>query len=300
MKPIITLILTILILTTSCKDYDNTPPPPKKNPVPTSYTTEIPFGAGYRYSSYGTSHLDVINNNYWVNVGNEISGKFENATPKSIWILGVLDGEGIYLNFPANSTNPLIKSASEDFNEEIFNKFDKQGVKIWLQVEPGNAPVEDLIKIVLGKYNHHSCIIGFGVDVEWYQSVDKPDGKAVSDITAKKWLELIRSYNPEYRLFLKHWLKEKMPPIHREGIVFIDDSQDFDSKEDMIAEFKDWGERFSGAQVGFQYGYSTDKSWWSLYEDPALVIGQEILNEIPNTVGLYWVDFTLEEILMPE
>ena len=61
--------------------------------------------------------------------------------------------------------------------------------EVWLQVEPGNAPVEELIHIVLDRYGHHSCVVGVGVDVEWYKSIDKPEGQPVSDAEAEAWLE---------------------------------------------------------------------------------------------------------------
>jgi hypothetical protein len=68
----------------------------------------------------------------------------------------------------------------------------------------------------------------------------------------------------------------------------------------MVAEFKEWGSFFSDGLVGFQYGYRADKKWWEKLEDPAKKIGDELLQHIPNAVGLYWVDFTLETILQPE
>jgi hypothetical protein len=264
------------------------------------YKTELPFSAGFRYSRYGIRHLHIQDHQYWISAGQEMEKKFENAAPSSVWILGTLSGEGVYLNFPADTDHALIRTAEQDFNEPIFNEMDEKGFKIWLQVEPGNAPVDELIRIVLDRYAHHTCIIGFGVDVEWFESVDRPEGKAVSDEQAEAWLRLVRSYDPEYRLFLKHWLQEKMPPNYRHGIVFIDDSQNLESMEAMVAEFKAWGEYFSAGQVAFQYGYRSDKVWWSELEDPAKTIGDALLRNIPNTVGLYWVDFTLESLLQPE
>ncbi len=295
--------LCIVFFLTACGQNKQSSVAHAGNPDTTkvlSYKTEIPFTAGFRYSAYGTRHLHINDSSYWIRVGQEMAQKFETSTASSVWILGTLRGDGVYLNFPAQTDHELIKTAETDFNESIFDEMDKKGFKIWLQVEPGNAPVDEMIKIVLNKYSHHSCIVGFGVDVEWFESVDKPEGKAVSDQQAKEWLELVRSYNPEYRLFLKHWLQEKMPPNYRHGLVFIDDSQNLESLEAMVAEFKEWGSFFSDGQVGFQYGYRADKKWWEKLEDPAKQIGDELRQNIPNTVGLYWVDFTLETVLQPE
>ena len=302
MKTIISILCVVCIL--NARGQDKQPSaakadhPEKTQVLP--YKTEIPFTAGFRYSRYGARHLQVNDSQYWIRVGQEMAHKFENAVPSSIWILGTLREGGTYLNFPATTTHPLIRTAEEDFNESIFNKMDEKGFKIWLQVEPGNAPVDELIKIVLARYAHHSCIMGFGVDVEWFESVDEPEGKAVSDQQAEEWLEIVRSYNPEYRLFLKHWEQTKLPPSYHEGLVFIDDSQNLESFEAMVAEFKDWGSYFSDGQVGFQFGYRADRNWWMNLEDPAKKIGDELLRTIPNVVGLYWVDFTLETVLQPE
>lgn len=254
--------------------------------------------AGYRFSSYGIEYDAGIN--YWAETAKKISAKFSYASPASIWIVGVLNDGGTYLNFPVETNNPLIHYSQNDYNEEILTYFDDNGFKIWLQVEPGNASVEELITLVLNKYKHHPCVIGFGVDVEWYKSVDQPDGEQVTDEIAQKWLGLIHEINSDYKLFLKHWLIKKMPQSERNDIVFIDDSQMFDSMEQMVSEFEEWGEHFAPAKVGFQFGYDADKKWWSKFNDPVSTISEDILNRIPNTQDLYWVDFTLFDVFPPD
>lgn len=64
----------------------------------------------------------------------------------------------------------------------------------------------------------HPCVVGVGVDVdvEWYRSIDEPDGQAVTDAEARPWLAAARAKNPRYRLFLKHWLIERMPGAPRD------------------------------------------------------------------------------------
>ena len=89
-----------------------------------------------------------------------------------------------------------------------------------------------------------------------------------------------------------------MPPTEREGLVFIDDSQGLDSQEAMVAEFKRGGEAFAPAPVGFQYGYLSDKVWWKELEDPPAEIGNSLIDSVPNTEGLYWVDFTVFEFFL--
>ena len=160
--------------------------------------------------------------------------------------------------------------------------------------------MDELIDIVLNQYKQHPSVVGFGVDVEWYQSTNRPEGEPISDEVAKRWVEKIRIHNPNYRLFLKHWDKDWMPPTYREGIFFIDDSQQFESFDVMVQEFTEWGEMFAPAPVGFQYGYHADRPWWQELQDPPKDIGQAILDNVPNTKGLFWVDFTVLDIFPPK
>ncbi|HNH80571.1 MAG TPA: membrane lipoprotein lipid attachment site-containing protein [Anaerolineales bacterium] len=257
-----------------------------------------PLEAGYRYSSYGpTSNPGA---EYWPEVGQRIASEFENATPATIWIVGVVDGEGSYLNFPCETDDPNIHCGPVDMNESMLTTFDEQGFDVWLQVEAGNADMDELIDIVLGQYEHHPSVVGFGVDVEWYKSSQVPQGEPVSDEVAQAWVRAIRNHHPEYQLFLKHWDTAWMPPTARDGILFINDSQGFESFEQMTTEFTEWGKTFAPARVGFQYGYQADQRWWSEMQNPASEIGHVLLEKIPNTQALFWVDFTILETFPPE
>jgi hypothetical protein len=259
---------------------------------------ERQLGAGFRFSTYGPDYDPGPD--YWAGVGQKMAGRFPNATPETIWIVGRLRGEGTLLSFPAATDEPLILTTDEDGNEATFDLFDRLGVRVWLQVEPGNAPVEQLIHLMLEQYAHHPSVVGVGVDVEWYRSTDKPEGQAVTNEEAMAWLAAARSHDPDYRLFLKHWEIGKMPSVVRDGLLFVDDSQELRSLDDMILEFAEWGRAFAPAPVGFQYGYESDRHWWRLLGDPPADIGQKILETVPNTEGLYWVDFTALELFPPK
>jgi len=71
------------------------------------------------------------------------------------------------------------------------------------------------------------------------------------------------------------------------------------SLDKMVAEFIEWGRYFYPAPVAFQFGYPDDKKWWSSCDDPSKVIGEAILAGVPNTAGLYWVDFTVLQVFPP-
>jgi hypothetical protein len=240
---------------------------------------------------------------YWSRVAKEMAARFPGATPEGIWIVSKVDkiNKGALLSFPApNKKDRLIKDDDTDRNEAALRVFDELGFQVWLQLEPGFASVEELINLVLQRYGHHRCVVGVGIDVEWYRSTNPDAGDAVTDDKARTWLAAARRYNPEFRLFLKHWLIEKMPRTVRDGILFVDDSQVFPSIDPMVQEFAQWGKAFAPAPVAFQFGYPSDKTWWSKLDDPPKQIGMRILQAVPNTAGLFWVDFSVLDIFPRE
>ncbi len=273
-------------------------PMPTSTPNPTSTPTPAPaLGAGFRFSTYGVQHNPGPE--YWVSVGERMAAKFPDAAPQGIYIVGNFTGSGTFLSFPARTDDPDITFTYADMNEAALTLFDERGVKVWLQVEPGNADMLTLIDAVLGQYAHHPCVLGFGVDVEWYKSTGAAEGTPVTDEEATAWVQAVRRHNPDYLLFLKHWDERWMPPTAREGILFVDDSQIFDNFDHLVTEFREWGKYFAPAPVAFQYGYPSDKPWWSKLEDPAREIGRHILEVAPNTTALFWVDFTVLEVFPP-
>lgn len=256
---------------------------------------ESALGAGFRFSTYGAEGNS--DPEYWASVGKQMSAKFPGSHPEAIWIIGNFMGDGkTYLSFHAETDDPNITSSHADMNEDALNLFDKKGFKVWLQVEPANADMPTLIDLIMNQYKHHPSVIGVGVDVEWYKSGGDPLGTPVTDEEAKTWVETIRTYGPKYKIFLKHWETNYMPPSYRDGIVFIDDSQQFNSLGDLVNEFSAWGQHFRPSPVGFQYGYPADKVWWKNLQDPPADIGKAILKKTPNTSALYWVDFTITEV----
>jgi len=253
--------------------------------------------AGLRSSIYGFDSFP--DSSWWFNATTDMASRFPGTSPAVIWILGYTTNNGCYLNFPKpnpDSSYSNIYFSNIDGNESFLNDFDDNGVKVWLQVEPGQADILTLIDLVLTQYGHHPSVIGFGVDVEWYKTSTHNEGKAVTDEESEAWSARIKTYNGNYLLFTKHWLISKMPPTFRNDIVFVDDSQIFPDMASMIAEFEDWGKAFLPAKVAFQYGYNSDKKWWESLADPPKEIGDEILKRCPNTSDLYWVDFTAYDI----
>lgn len=300
-------LLLLAILLAGCATQTATPEPPQATiqvppsatPLPSPTPADEPLGAGFRFSTYGVRRNPGPD--YWLSVGERMSAKFPGARPETIWIIGNFMGQGMtYLSFPAENKDKHIKFTYVDMNEATFKRFDEQGVKVWLQVEPGDADMLTLIDLTLEQYKHHPCIIGFGVDVEWFKSDGSAEGTPVTNAEAEAWVKAIRAHNPNYRLFLKHWDENWMPPTYRDGVVFINDSQQLESLDQLVDEFAAWGKRFAPAKVGFQYGYPADRPWWKNLQDPAKEIGEAILAKTPNTTSLFWVDFTVLEVFPEE
>lgn len=256
--------------------------------------------AGFRASRIISSYPNnqFPSPEYWVNVGDRIAQKFNNSSPASIWITGLYQGNGdtrVGCPFEGNNYSHILY-ADSDMSENYLTKFDQQGIKVYLQVEPGDANVDTLIKLILTRYGHHKCVIGFGIDVEWLNPDQFNNGRQVTDSEAAKWESEVKSFNNNYNFFLKHFWPDWMPPHYRGDIIFIDDGQQFISLNDMVNNFKNWADRFPSNKVGFQFGYPSDENWWNKSSDPPKEIGDAILSSIPNTFGLFWVDFSITQV----
>ncbi len=285
MKKNITRCLFIILVLAGCSS-------PNSNPK------EDVLQAGFRYSSYGPSYNPGPE--YWPYVGEQMSAKFPGSKPAALWIVGIVDGDGTYLNLPCETEDPHIRCGYVDMNNDILDTFDEKGYAVWLQVEPGNASIDELIDIVLDQYKDHPSVVGFGIDVEWYKSTGGPEGQPITDEEAQRWVSAIRKHDRDYQLFLKHWDEAWMPPTVRDGIMFVNDSQQFESFDQLVAEFTAWGQFFAPSPVGFQFGYPADKKWWQDLQDPPKDIGQAILDNVPNTKGIFWVDFTILDVFPPQ
>ena len=264
---------------------------------------------GLRSSWYGIDY--DFTNEQWRTMSQNLASFFP-ANPQTthIWIVGGLLTPGVCdLEFtkPGSKTyNNITFTPNKKLNhEQMLTYFDAHGITVYLQVEPGMASIDTLIDLVLNQYKHHPCVIGFGVDVEWFMvdSTVPNETVPVTDSLAKQWEQNIKTHNPAYKLFLKHWEHTIMPPYYRGKIVFINDSQGFSSLNDMTSEFSGWANYFAPGPVMFQVGYYADYNWWKNLANPPKAIGEAIAQKITTdgqAVGIIWVDFTLNPVKYPE
>jgi hypothetical protein len=255
--------------------------------------------AGARSSSYGISPFP--NPCGWTAAMTTMGSYFPGSTPAAVWIVGHLSGNGVQLEFPkpaGGKTYPNVTFSSSDKHESYLKYFDEHGIKVWLQVESGFADMPTLIDLVLNKYGSHPSVIGFGVDVEWFNPRGADLNDPVTDQIAQTWESRVKSHNRDYTLFLKHFDQSSMPPTYRGGIVFVDDSQEFATGAAYLAEMKAWADRYYPNPVLYQLGYATDKAWWSQEAKP---IPRSLAGRLQTVTrqawGIAWVDFTLRDVL---
>ena len=257
--------------------------------------------AGARSSSYGIKPFPQPEK--WVTGMRKINNYFKaGSTPSALWIVGVMGNKrkNCRLEFPVDTGKyQNISCMDYDKHEKYLSHFDTTGVKVYLQVESAMANVDTLIKLVLDRYSHHPSVIGFGVDAEWYRWSEEDDwGQKINDSSARRWEKHIKSYNNTYQMFLKHWDRKWMPENYRGEIIFVSDSQMFEDKEHMITEFTNyWGEYFYPNKVFYQIGYPKDRKYWNTLDNPVKEWGVTLANNHKQDIGIFWVDFTLQETL---
>jgi len=179
---------------------------------------------------------------------------------------------------------------------QILSRMDELGVDIFLEIYPRKT--NDVLALLdayswVASTTQHKCIKGFCVDLEYY--------KAVTDDMAKAWDEKIKSHNASYRLALKHWEQNFMPPTYRGkgDLIFICTSSE-SSIEELNGGFVDWANHFAPTACAFQFGYPADEDgmngsntngWWKL-KDPIKDWSQSLVSKINNPkqeLGILWV-----------
>ena len=305
MRKLVSLAGIVLILLVACSVVPEEPvvPVDPVDPVdpPEKLVSEVKW-AGIRVSSYGMR--EAFGEMPDVATMSSFAGKmescYEGAAGTYLLIVGTISGDSCNLGFPVSGDYDNIRGdRKKDRHEEYLDKFDEMGYSVWLQVEPGYADLETLVELVMERYGHHSCVKGFGIDVEWHKPVDGvEEGTKLTDAVAKKVLAKLRTYGEDYTLFVKHW-DYRWLPSKIDGLIYVDDWQYLKSNKDAVEVFSTWAERFAPEPVMFQIGYDADMWLWSKFDNPAKEFGQMIVDGCysGNDVGVIWVDFTLDEVM---
>ncbi|NBA86544.1 hypothetical protein GVN16_12270 [Emticicia sp. CRIBPO] len=214
-----------------------------------------------------------------------VNSKFPGSEPWAFWAVGDMTG-----------LTPAHQGLTDEQHEAYLTFMDKQGVRVFLEIFPFKEKNTDVLKEIdhwLGKFRHHPSVAGFGIDLEYYRKA--------SDADAQAWDERIKSHNSGYRMFLRHYNADFMPPTYRGkgDLIFVDFASEA-TVEDLSKGFAAWANRFAPAACAFQIGYPADEDgmngskemgWWKL-KDPVRDWGNMILSQINNPgqeLGLIWV-----------
>lgn len=263
--------------------------------------------AGFRSSDYGgPSDGNVYGHGqtdpaYWVSVAKQMSAKYPGSSPGAQWVVGYIETPetSTFMPFPAPSgykgMHDVTFSNKNGVEETMLTAFDNVGMKIILQVEPGDADVPQLATMILNKFKNHPSVIGFGVDTEWLNAWTYKDGRPATDAEIQTWLKAVRAINPNYKLLIKHWLPSHLGSGHIEGVTYVTDSLELGSYRGALNDYVAWANNFKGSEIGYQIGYEEDMNWWLPMTDPAKSLITDIKTRVPgaNIYNVYFVDFAI-------
>ena len=233
--------------------------------------------------------INLENKEQWGQVIYNVANKYPDAKPWITWGVGA---------WPEHNA-PL----SDEKSEEYLAYLDGLGAEVYLEVRPGSASVTGLIDTYMKKFSKHACVKGFGVDLEFYQ------WKGDKDADAKAMDEKLKTYNPAYRLFFKHWETGNMPKYRgKNDMIFFSTSSE-SSPASLIQGHSSFCNTFTATGTptvacGFQIGYPADEplgndhvhngpyDGWSKFKDPIKEWGDGLLKAITSNtaeLGFVWV-----------
>lgn len=174
-----------------------------------------------------------------------------------------------YLSFPYENKEYLYSSSQTDTVEPYLDKFDSEGLKVILSIQPLNANATQIIEILLSRYGHHESIIGVNIDLEW-----KETGTPyyVSNEERDVWLNEIKRHNPQLKLFLTYFEDYTHFPEDKPDLVILYDGEK-DAQFNLLKQYKELADHYNN--VGIYTGYSSSVPPTASYE--------RIMAEVPNT-----------------
>lgn len=272
--------------------------------------------SGIRASKYGLDPAPMPKARGYHNAVWKMNSYFPGTVPTIVWTVSEMwgdDSNECRFYFPNDNNYPTLNISYDDveLSEKYLAYFDTAKIKVYLQIEPAGAEIKTLFDVISKRYGKHTCVIGFGIDLEWYKCHDYDWGKKVTDAEAQEWEKLVKSYNSAYTLFLKHPDKKMtwFPPTYRGGILFNNDCEGRSNKNDpagfanyqtdFLGSMKAFGDAFYPNPVIFQIGYPSIKTLWANLNPKPQVVGNDIAAQCKSgqDVHIYWVDFGMKDVL---
>lgn len=225
------------------------------------------------------------------NVIFNVQNKFPGSAPWATWAVGDL-----------SRITPSYPGIPDATQESWLYYMDRLGVRVFLEIFPFRANPKKGITATdipaemeswLKKFKHHRSVVGMSIELEYF-------GKA-TDSAVAVWDAKLKSVKSSYRLALRHYHADHMPPTYRGrgDLIFINDASE-GKLEELNKNFAEWANRFAPTACAFQLGYpadedgmngSAEQGWWRL-SDPVKDWGEAILPLINNPkqeLGFIWV-----------
>lgn len=181
-----------------------------------------------------------------------------------------------YLPFPFESRGYLCSFSQIDKLEPYLEKFDAEGLKVILSIQPLKVDVTQIIEILLTLYGHHKCIIGVNVDLEWKETGIPMH---VSNEERDIWLNEIRRHNSKLKLFLTYFVDHTHFPEDMDNLVILFDGENA-TQFSLLRQYKELADHYTS--VGIYTGYSSSVPPTASYE--------RIMAAVPNTEYIIHTD----------
>jgi peptidoglycan/xylan/chitin deacetylase (PgdA/CDA1 family) len=175
----------------------------------------------------------------------------------------------VYLPFPFENSGLLYSTTSTDLVEMYLSKFETDGLKVILSIQPLMADIKQLIGIILSRYSNHHNILGVNVDIEWKES-GTPNH--VSNEERDTWLNEIKKYNSNYKLFITYFKDYTYFPDDHPDLVILYDGED-DTQTNLLKQYQDLAKHYGS--TGLYTGYSSSI--------PPAASAEQIMSAAPNT-----------------
>ncbi|MGL1894107.1 MAG: hypothetical protein OCD02_20935 [Spirochaetaceae bacterium] len=248
--------------------------------------------SGTTGSRYGIDPFPTMKE--WVEYTNNV-----NITNKSkdsiLWIVGSYIPDGVKMSFEGkDSSSKNIYFSEFDFNEKYLSYFDDSKIDVFLLLEPGKSLIPSSISYILEKYKSHKSIVGICIDLEW---LDPNNEYMITKSNIEKWIEVIKTFDPKYKLILKHWNTNNIEHYFNEDIIYVQSMEGINNEQELRNRHALWSRKFYPSPIGFEFGFIEDKEYWSRYDNPITDIYNLLIGE--NTTGefsYFWNESSLLDV----
>jgi hypothetical protein len=273
----------------------------------------VPKVAGWRSSYYGTqgNGHGQTDPAYFVCVSQSEANKYPGSKAGGIYVLGGIGTSETNMPFskPPGSANiaNVFYDTTGDWGpnpEPFLNAFDAAGMEIILQVEPGKADISQLATMILNNFKNHPCIVGFGVDVEWWNSSGNSNSNPIPVSIVNSLVNAVHAINPLYKVVIKHY-DSSVLPSGISGVTYLLDGCGYNNFSEAVLDYVNWAQTFSSpnTDIGYQMLYVSiggdclpnDHNWWGSLNNPEVQLISAVYASVPTAKVYcsYIVDFSL-------